>query len=243
MAVAAIVLVGLYLVVDVVALQYLKSRGASEVAEAMAAERASVNLGGLPFLPSLMRGRLRSAEVAVTGASGAGGLRVQTVQARMIDVRFDADEVFSLARSRFSGRTKVRGREPIGRVEIIETDLEEYLRRRVPSLQGVDISSSGIELRFVVPPDVPIVGDVAEEVTPTARLLPRLEERRLVLRLVGVSSLPDALVGQARLAAGSLELPPIPIGLSTDLNLGNGVLVVEASGPSVELDIGEGELA
>jgi hypothetical protein len=240
LAVVLVVLVGLYLVVDIVALQYLESRGASELAKGMAAERVSVDLGGLPFLPGLVRGRLRRAEVTVTGATGSGGLRVQTVQARLLDVRFDTGELVALTRSRFSGRTTLRGVEAFGRVEIVEKDLEEYLKRKVPTLQAVKVTSSAVELLFLAPEGAEDLPAGVELPTIGARLLPVVEGRRIVLRLAGVSGLPNELIAKARLATGAIELPPIPAGLSTDLHLGTGVLVVEAAGPEVEIQLGQG---
>lgn len=239
LAVALVVVVGLYVVVDVVALQYLKSRGASELAQGMAAERVSVDLGGIPFLPGLLGGRLRSVELTVKGATGSGALRVETVQARLLDVRFDSSELVAIARSRFSGQTTVVGKDAFGRVEIVERDLEEYLKRRVPTLQAVRITTSAVELRFLAESDVELPGDV-ELPTLSARLLPVIEGRRIVLRLAGVSGLPGAVIAKARLATGSLELPPIPTGMSTNLDLGQGVIVLEAAGPEVTLQVGQG---
>jgi hypothetical protein len=238
--VGLVAVVGLYFALDFVTLRYLESRGATEVARAMTAEEAKVDLGSVPFLPGFFSGRLRSAEVNVKGASGAGGLRVQKVTARLRNMRYSWRDMLALSRSIFSTRTRVKMEEPFGLVEIGQSDLEEFVRRQVPVVRELRIDSSGITVRFGVerPSED---GEQAEELTEPARLLPRVQDRRLVLTLVGLSQVPEVFRSAARTLESVLDLPRIPEGLRTDVRLGVGVIIVEASGRDLELTVGEGE--
>lgn len=236
------VVVGLFFVLDVVTLRYLESRGATEVARAMTAEEAKVDLGSVPFLPSFFTGRLRSAEVDVRGASGAGGLRIQKVTARLRDMRFSWRHMLALSRSIFSTRTKVQMADPFGLIEIGQSDLEEFVRRQVPVVRELRIDGSGISVRFGIerPKGTDGKGE-AEELSEPVRLLPRIMDRRVVLTLVGVSQVPPAFRGTAGALEKVIDLPRVPEGLQTDVRLGDGVIVVEASGRELELTVGEGE--
>jgi hypothetical protein len=238
--VGVVAIVGLYFALDVVTLRYLESRGATEVARAMTAEEAKVDLGSIPFLPGFLSGRLRSGEVNVRGASGAGGLRVQKVSARMRNMRFSWRHMLSLSRSIFSTRTRVKMEDPFGLIEIGQSDLEEFVRRQVPLVGELRIDASGISVRFRVerPRESTEEG---EELTEPARLLPRIADRRLVLTLVGVSQLPPQFRSAAAALENVIDLPHVPEGLRTDVRLGDGVIVVEASGRELELTVGEGE--
>jgi hypothetical protein len=233
--------VALFFVLDVVTLRYLESRGATELARAMTAEEAKVDLGSVPFLPGFLSGRLRSGEINVKGASGAGGLRVQKVTARMRDVRFSWRHLLSLSRSIFSTRTRVKMHEPFGLIEIGQSDLEEFARRQVPVLKELRIDTSGISVRLGIKRPKEGSMDAEEELTEPARLLPRIMDRRIVLTLVGVSKLPPELRSVASTLEKIVDLPTIPEGLRTDVRLGDGVIVVEASGRKIELTVGEGE--
>lgn len=239
--VGSIVLIGLYFVLDVVALRYMESRGATELTRAMTAEEGELDLGGIPFLPGFISGRLGKAEAAVRGASGAGGLRVQTVRASMTDLRFSWRDVLSLSRSIFSTRTKVRMEEPFGMIEIAQDDLGEFLKRHVPSIGSVEIRASGIEVRFLKERLDEGVEPTQEDLTDPARLLPRIRDGRLELSVVGVAQVPAELRPLAQRLERVIDLPRIPEGLRTDVRLGNRLFVVEATGAELELTVGEGE--
>jgi hypothetical protein len=197
----------------------------------MAAERATVDLGGFPFLTGFLKGRLGRVEVTVTGSSAAGGMRVARVQARFQDARFDRADVMALSRSRFAARTPVRGSEPIGRAEIVAQDLEDFVQSKIPEVEELLIGPSGIEVVFAISED---------ELSPPARYLPRIQDRRLVLLLVGRSGLSRTLVDAAERIERLLDLPPIPEGLQSDVQLENGRFVIEATGTQFEITIGEG---
>ena len=239
-AIGIVLAVGVYFALDVIALQYLQSRGGTELARAMTAEEAKVNLGSVPFLPGFIAGRIGEAEVDVRGASASGGLRVQSVMARFQDFRFSWRKMLQLSGSIFATRTDVQVKEAIGLVEIGEGDLEEYIRRQVPMVGDVRIASSGIEVRFLkkkLEEGQPPTGD---DLTEPARLLPRIVDRRVTLSLVGLSQVPPQLRSTAQRLERIIDLPSIPEGLRTDVRLGNGVIVIEASGRELELEIGEG---
>lgn len=240
-AVGVVVLASLYLVVDIVSLQLLESRGAAELARTMSAEEAKVDLGNIPFLPGFLTGSLRHAEVQVRGASGGGGLRIQSFTARLEDVRFSWRRLLALSRSAFSTRTVVRGVEGFGLVEIGEDDLEEFIQRHIPSVGDVNVATSGIEVRFLKERLEEGVEPKDEGLTEPARLLPRVVDRRIALTLVGVSQIPEPLRPIANRLERLLDLPRIPDGLRTDVRLGDGVIVVEATGREVELEVGEGQ--
>lgn len=241
-----LVLASASVVIDIVTLQYIESRGSAEVARTMSAEEAKVDLGGFPFIPRFLRGNLTDVAVEVRGASAAGGLRVQTVEARMKQVRFKAGDIFALARSSFATRTKVTAIEPIGILELGEQDLEDFIVRSVPIVGDVRVRSSGIEVLFR-----PRLGDVdlpdeaqdaLDELTAKpARYLPVIEDGRLALTLVGVSQIDRRFRFDAQRLESLIQLPEMPGGLRPDVSLRDGVIVLEAQGAKVTINVGEGE--
>jgi hypothetical protein len=242
--VGIVVAVGLFLVADIVTLQYIESRGAAEIARTMSAEQAKVDLGGFPFIPRFLRGTLTDISVDVTGASASGGLRVQSVEALMKEVRFKPGAVFSLARSSFATRTKVTAIEPVGILELGEQDIEEFIRRSAPLVGDVEVKSSGIEVFFrPLDADLPDAAqDVVEELTEKpARYLPVIEDGRLALSLVSVSQIDRRFRFDASRLEHLIDLPKVPGGLRPDVSLRDGVIVLEAQGAKVTLTVGEGE--
>jgi hypothetical protein len=239
--VGIVLAVGLYFVLDVIALQYLESRGAAELATTLTAEEAKIDLGDIPFLPGFVTGRLSRAEITVRGASGSGGFRVQSLNARMSDLRFSWREMFALSRSVFSTRTRLAMSEPIGLVEIGQTDLEDFLQRHIPDVGTVGISSAGVEVRFLEKRLKTGIEPTPDDLTEPARYLPRVRDRRIVLSLIGMAQVPDRFEPSARRVEQVIDLPAIPEGLRSDVRLGEGVITVEASGREAELEIGEGE--
>jgi hypothetical protein len=239
-AIGLVLAVGLYFALDVIALQYVQSRGASQLARAMTAEGAEVDLGGIPFLPSFLTGRIPEAEVEVQGASASGGLRVQMVSARFTGVRFSWRKLLRLSGSVFATRTAVSSEEAVGMLEIGQDDLEEFVRRQIPAVGDITIGASGIEVRFLsrdLEEDELPTGD---DLTKPARLLPRVADRHLTLSLVGLAEVPEGFRDEARRLERIVDLPAIPESLRTDVRLGNGVIVLEATGRDVELEVGEG---
>lgn len=239
--VGVVLAVGLYFVLDVIALRYLESRGAAELARTLTAEEAKVDLGDIPFLPGFITGRLSRAEVNVRGASGSGGLRVQSLNARMSGLRFSWREMFALARSVFSTRTKVSMSEPIGLVEIGQSDLEDFLQRHITDVGTVGISSSGVEVRFLEKRLKTGIEPTPDDLTEPARYLPRVTDRHIALILISMGEVPDRFAESARRVGQVINLPAVPEGLRTDVRLGAGVITVEATGHEAELEIGEGE--
>lgn len=239
--VGVLVAVGLYFALDVIALQYLESRGAAQLARAMTAEEAKVDLGSIPFLPGFVRGRLQRAEVDVRGASGKGGFRVQTVKAQMKELRFNWRKMFALSRSIFSARTSIEAHDPIGLIEIGQTDLEDYLRRHVESVGTARISSAGVEVRFLNKRLKSGIEPTDEDLSEPARYLPRVNDRRISLSLIGVAEIDERHRADAERIERVIDLPLVPEGLQTDVRLGDGVIVIESSGPDLELEVGEGE--
>lgn len=240
-AVGLVVLIGLYFVLDVVALRYVESRGARELTRAMTAEEGELELGGIPFLPGFISGRLNRAEANVRGASGSGGLRVQTVRVQMSDLRFSWRDMLSLSGSIFATRSKVGMKEPFGMIEIAQDDLGDFLKRQVPMIGSVEIRASGIEVRFLKERLDERVEPTQGDLTEPARLLPRVLDRRISLSLVGVAQVPPAMRRLAERLEQVIDLPQIPEGLRPDVRLGDRVFVVEATGTELELTIGEGE--
>lgn len=244
--VGLVVLVAAFVVVDIVTLQYLESRGAAEIARTMSAERAEVDMGGFPFIPRFVRGRLTDVAVEVTGASASGGLRVQSVEARMKEVRFAPGAVFALARSSFATRTEVTALEPIGIIELGEQDLEDFVKRAVPVVSDVRVRGSGIEVYFEPPVDRRDVPEeaqdrVAEAADKPARYLPIIDGGRLKLQLIGVSQIDRRFRFDAQRLESLIQLPKIPGGLRADRSLRDGVVVLEAQGSEVTITVGEGE--
>lgn len=242
LAVGVLAAVGLLAALDVVALQLFESQAAGQVAQTMAAEEASLDLGGFPFLPNYLRGRLGTVDVDVRGASG-GGLRVARVEARFSDARFEASEVFALLRNRFATRTPFTGEDAFGRADVTADDLQVFLRSRIPLVREVRISTSGVEVFLGEEDDGEEMDedeDDEEEEERPARFLPDVEDRRLVLVATSRAGFsPEEQEAIDRIEA-EIDLPEVPEGLQTDVQLGDGKFVIEASGPEITLWIGEG---
>lgn len=242
--VGIVVAIGLFIVFDIVSVQYIESRGATEIARTMSAEEATVDLGGFPFIPRFLGGRLTAVSVEVRGASATGGLRIASIEARMPQVRFKPGAVFALARSSFATKTKVTGVDPFGIVEIAEDDLEDFVTRAVPVVGDLEIKGSGIEV-FFKPPDTGLPERAAEELEELtekpARYLPVIENGKLTLSLVSISQIPGRFRFDASRLEGLIELPAIPSGLRPSVTWRDGVIVMEAQGPEVTLTVGEGE--
>lgn len=236
--VGVVAAIGLLAALDVVALQVFESRGGSQIAQTMAAEEASLDLGGFPFLPNYLRGRLGTVGVDVTGASG-GGLRVASVETGFSDARFDASDMFALLRNRFATRTAFTGKDVFARIEVASDDLESFLRSRIPLVQEVRIATSGVEV-FLGSEDGDEREDDEDEEERPARFLPDVEGRRLVLVATGRAGFTSAERDAIERIETAIDLPMVPEGLQTDVQLGDREFVVEASGPEVTLDIGEG---
>ena len=237
-------LVAAFVVVDIVMLQYVESRGAAEIARTMSAEEAKVDLGGFPFIPRFLRGRLTDVTVEVSGASASGGLRVQSIEARMKEVRFKPGAIFALARSSFATRTKVTAIEPIAILELGEQDIEDFVKRAVPLVSDVRVRSSGIEVFFRPLADEGSEGAREggdEPAAKPARYLPIIDNGRLQLQLIGVSQIPQPFRSDANRLETLIELPTIPGGLRADRSLRDGVVVLEAQGSTVTITVGEGE--
>ena len=240
-----VVLFGLYAVVDIVTVQYIESRGAAEIARTMSAEEAKVDLGGFPFIPRFLRGKLTAVSVEVSGASAAGGMRVQSIEARMDEVRFKPGDIFALARSSFATRTKVTAVQPIGILELGQSDLRDFVTRSVPLVRDVVVKSSGIEVYFKprLNADLPEEAQQAldELADKPARYLPVIENGRLALSLVSVSQIDKRFRFDAGRLESLIQLPKIPGGLRPDVSLRDGVVVLEAQGSKVTITVGEGE--
>jgi hypothetical protein len=243
--VGIVVLVGLFLVADIVTLQYIESRGASEIAQTMSAEEAKVDLGGFPFIPRFLRGKLTDVAVDIKGASASGGLRVQSVEARMKEVHFKPGDIFALARSSFATRTKVTAFEPFGILELGEQDLEDFMRRTVPVISDVRVRSSGIEVYFKPLRDADLPEAAQQELgkltEKPARYLPIIADGRLQLQLIGVAGIAPRFRVDASRLERLIDLPKVPGGLRPDRSLRDGVVVLEAQGAKVTLTVGEGE--
>ena len=243
-AVGVLVAVGLYFVADIVTLRYLESRGRDQIVQTMSAEDGSLDLGNLPFLTSFLRGRLDTAEVRIRGANAPGGLRVQTVTAKLNDVRFSPWRMFALARSSFAPRSKVTSSSPIGSIELGEDDLEDYIQGKVPGIGSVDVKASGIEVFFLTE-GVSLADDdtpEGDELSQPARYLPRVENGRLVLVPTSLSRIHESFRSEAGRIRNLIELPRFPEGLRSDVRLGEGIVIVEVNGPDVELMLGEGNV-
>lgn len=239
--VGVIVAVGGFFALDVVALQYLESRGAAQLARSTTAEEAMLDLGGIPFLPNYLRGRLGHAQVDVRGASGKGGFRIQLLRAQMTDLRFNWRKMYALSRSIFSTRTTLRTSGPIGSIEIGQTDLEDFLRRHSAAVGTARISSGGVEVRFLERRLKEGIEPTEEDLSEPARYLPRVTDRKISLVLIGVAQVDAKHRDNAEAIERAIDFPLVPEGLRADVRLGDGVIVIEASGPSLELEIGEEE--
>lgn len=243
LVVILLVTIGLYFVLDVTIRQYIASRGADQIAKVLSAQDATVKLPGIPFLPGFVRGHIGEMEINVIGASGAGGLRVQSIQARLSDLHFSARKLFALAGSSFATRTTVTAEQPVALVELGERDLQTYLQDMVPEVGKVQVKATGVEVYFYKdlskpPPNNPR----DEELTKPARFLPVVDEdSKITLRLVGFAEVPPELRSTASRIENIINLPAIPRGLRTDVRLGKGVIVFESTGHQVSLEVGEGE--
>jgi hypothetical protein len=243
--VGVVLVAGLFVAADVVALQYIESRGAGEIARTMSAEDATVDLGGFPFIPRFLGGRLSNVSVNVSGASAAGGLRVQSVESQMQQVRFNSGKIFALARSSFATRTKVTAIQPLGILEIGEQDLEDFVKRSVPLVGDVEVKASGVEVFFRASLDLDLPERAQQELDELtekpARYLPVVRDGRLALSLVSVSQIDRRFRFDASRLENLIQIPRIPTGLRPSVSLRDGVIVLEAQGPEVTLTVGEGE--
>jgi hypothetical protein len=261
-AVALIVLIGLYFVCDVVALKYIESRGAAQLAQTFDAESATDNLGSIPFLPAFFSGHLHNVSGHITGASAPGGLRIDTIDITLNDVSFSPRHLISLARSRFSSRTNVKAQQANVTLTLNERDIHDYLVSKVSSVRGVRVTSSGVSVMFNEPAPAGTYATPAPSPSPspsrsptpsaapapppppppsTARFIPRVENG--VFQFVLVSSIQVAydLRGDADAIEELIRLPPLPQSLRSDVRLGDGVVVVEAVGRDVEMNVGEAQ--
>jgi hypothetical protein len=258
--VGLVVLVGLYFVADVVILRYIESRGATQLAQTLDAESATANLGGVPFLPSFMSGRLHTVSGRVSGASAPGGLRVDRIELHLTDVRFSPRHLLSLARSRFSARTDVKVAEVRVQIQLAERDIHDYLVSKVSSVTGVRVTSAGVVVTFNVPAPASSLATPSPSPTPrpspeaspgpsgppppppsTARYLPRVEGGVFQFVLVSSINMPYEVRGDAQQIAELVRLPRLPQRLRSDVRLGDGVIVVESSGRDLEMNVGEAQ--
>lgn len=237
----AVVAFGLFFALDVVFVQYLESRGGAEIARAMAAEDSEIDLGGFPFIPRYLRGRLSGVSAEVRGASVSGGLRVQSVEARMATVDFDAGEMFALARSIFATRSEVRATNPIVILELGEGDLNDFVRRHLPVVGDLQVKGSGIEVRFlredVDPADA--LRPTDDDLTDPARFLPVTRDRRFRLVLTSLRGVGASFRAEAKRLEELIQLPRFPEGLDPEVSMRDGVVVIEAQGAEVTVDVGE----
>ncbi len=129
------------------------------------------------------------------------------------------------------------GTDVLGRAEVASDDLERFLRSRVPLVQEVRISTSGVEV-FLGDGDREEPEDDADE--RPARFLPDVEDRRLVLVATSRAGFSSEERDAIERIEAAIDLPRVPEGLQTDVQLGDRTFVIEASGPEVTLEIGEG---
>jgi hypothetical protein len=241
---------GLYFVLDVVALKYTESKGAAELAQAIAAEESSLRLGSVPFLPRFASGQLGGIQGKVRGATGPGGMRVSRVDVTLSDVRFAPWRVFALVRSRFSDRTTVKAGEVLVQVELAEQDLADYLRPKIASISEVKITNEGVGVKFERPnpdeetsrgPEDEDDEKKKEEDEPDARYVPRVENGEFKLIRAGLSSRAQQFREDSLRISELITLPKFPEGLRASIGLGDGVVVIEAAGRDVETSIGEAQ--
>jgi hypothetical protein len=235
LAFVVILLFGLFVVLDVVVLQVAESKGAAGFARATAAEHVTLDLGGFPFLPGLVTGHLRKVELDAAGLTG-GGLRVQSLTVSLRNVRLDGSGAVALIRSAYAGRTRLRADMPVGRAEVGEPDLDSFVRSKDERVKQVRILSTGIEVTFLVSQP----GSQPEVVSAPARFLPRVQDRRLVLELIGFAGAPKDLAERARILERSIDLPPIPKQMRVDVRLFGGKFALDATGPNLDVMAGEG---
>lgn len=257
LTVGVLLLVGALVAGDVVALQFFQVRGGVQLARGLAAEGANVDLGGFPFLHDYVRGQRGDVEVQVTGPTG-GGLRVADLSLELAETRFAPRAMFQLTRSRYATRTRVEATNVLIRLEIVESDLEAFMRARRPQVDEVRLTSSAIEVTFDY--DDEELDDEDDDDRPVARFLPRVErvedleesgtgdpdgtegagERRLILRLMGGGQLPPREREDARGLQELLDLPPFPEDLRADITPHDGFFVVEGQIREIELWLGAG---
>jgi hypothetical protein len=233
---------GVLLALDVVMVQYLESRGAAEVARTMAAEDVTIELGSFPFTPRFFGGKLTNVSVRVRGASASGGLRVQLVEAQMEEAQFNAGEIFALARSSFATKSKVVALGPIGVVELGEGDLNDFIRRSMPIVGDVQVNTSGVAVRFLKPGVEPADPERPsdDEMTKPARYVPRVDDRRLHMILTSASQIPTEYRAEAERLEDIIQLPRFPAGLAPpNVDVAEDVIVIEAKGEKVTLNVGE----
>lgn len=250
--VGLVLAVGLYFVLDVVMLQYMQSRGGAEVARGMTAESASVKLGSVPFLTGFLSGRISNVSASISGATAAGGFGVQSIDFTAKQVHFSPRRMFSLARSLFSTRTTVTFNDPFGQVEIGEGDLRDFIKHAIPDVGDVQVKSSGVEVRFKLPRPARTFSSASPSLSPTptpnpddllskpARFLPRIEDRKFVLTLIDVSQIGFDFRDDAARIENLISLPPVPATMNSDVRLGKGVIVIESTGKTLTVTIGEG---
>jgi hypothetical protein len=252
-AVAVIVLVGLYFVVDVVTLQYMQSRAGAETARGMAAQGAKVKLGSVPFLPGFLFGHTSNVSATIDGATATGGFGVDQIQFSASSVHFSPSHMFSLARSLFSTQTKVTFMQPSCTVQLAESDLSQYIEHTVADVGQVQVKPTGIEIRFklpLLPPTASPTATPSPSPTPTpspqvqltepARFLPRIENGRFVLTLIDVSQIGAQFRDDASQIENLINLPPVPSSMNSDVRLGKGVIVIESQGLSLTVTVGQG---
>jgi hypothetical protein len=231
-----------FFVLDVVVVQYLESRGAAELARSTSAEDSQIELGGFPFIPRFMGGKLTDVNVKVRGATASGGLRVASVEARMESITFDAGDIFTVARSIFSTRTEVTATNPILLLELAQSDLNDYIRRVAPSVGDVRVEASGVEVRFLKDDvdETETVHPTEDNMTKPARYVPAIRDRKFELILTSLSQVPAGLRAEAQRLEDIVKLPTFPEGMNSDVNLRNGVIGIEAQGAEVTESVGQG---
>ena len=256
-----VVLTGLYFVCDVVVLRYIESRGAAQLAQTFDAESASADLGNVPFLPSFIGGHLHQVSGHISGASAPGGLRIDKIDITLGDVTFSPRHLVSLARSRFSALTKVKAQQANVALQINERDIHDYLVSKVSSVRGVRVTSSGVAVTFNEPAPAGSYPTPSPAPTPspspgatpgppppppppppsTARFLPRVEGGVFQFVLVSTVNVAYDLRGDADQIEELIRLPRLPDSLRSDVRLGDGVIVVEAAGRDVQMNVGEAQ--
>ena len=258
LAVALVVLTGLYFVCDVVVLRYIESRGAAQLAQTFDAESATADLGNVPFLPGFFSGHLHQVSGHVSGASAPGGLRIDKIDIALQDVTFSPRHLMSLARSRFSARTKVKAAQANVTLQINERDVHDYLVSKISSVRGVRVTSSGVAVTFneaapagsyptPTPTPAPSSSPQATPAPPppppasTARYLPRVENGVFQFVLVSSVNVAYDLRGDALQIEELIRLPQLPQALRSDVRLGDGVIVVESVGRDVQMNVGEAQ--
>lgn len=256
-AAALVVLIGLYFVFDIVLLRYIESRGAAQLAQTLDAERATADLGGIPFLPSFLSGKLGKVSGRVSGASAPGGLRIDKVDLDLEEVKFSPGDLLALARSRFSRRTDVKAGQTLVSLQITERDVHDFLVSKIASVTGVRVTSSGVAVTFNAPAPAssfvvpsPTPDPENPEATPppppppppsTARYLPRVQDGVFQFVLVSTINVAFRQRGDAAQIAELVRLPRLPSKLRPDVRVGDGVIVIEANGRDVEMNVGEAQ--